>query len=50
MLGVDTENPSGAYALYQRLGFEPSERMITHEIEVGRALGGRVSPQPVGPR
>jgi mycothiol synthase len=35
-LGVDTENPSGAYALYQRLGFEPSERMITHEVEVAR--------------
>jgi mycothiol synthase len=36
MLGVDTENPSGAYALYQRLGFEPVERSITHEIEVAR--------------
>jgi len=28
MLGVDTENPSGAYGIYQRLGFEPLNRMI----------------------
>jgi mycothiol synthase len=36
MLGVDTDNPSGAYSLYQRLGFEPVERSITHEVEVVR--------------
>ena len=36
MLGVDTANPSGAYGLYQRLGFEPYERWVTHELEVAR--------------
>lgn len=34
MLAVDTENPSGAYGLYRRLGFEPYERWVTHETEV----------------
>lgn len=34
MLGVDTENPSGAYGLYQQLGFEPRDRLVTHEVEV----------------
>lgn len=37
MLAVDTENPSGAYGLYQRLGFEPYERWVTHEVEVPAA-------------
>lgn len=36
MLAVDTENPSGAYGLYQRLGFEPYERWVTLELEVAR--------------
>ncbi|MGY6502734.1 MAG: GNAT family N-acetyltransferase [Acidimicrobiales bacterium] len=40
MLGVDTENPSGAYGLYRRLGFEPLERSVTHEVEVPRAAPG----------
>jgi mycothiol synthase len=40
MLGVDTDNPSGAYSLYQRLGFEPVERSITHEIEIPPRTGG----------
>ncbi|QGG93854.1 GNAT family N-acetyltransferase [Actinomarinicola tropica] len=39
MLGVDTENPSGAYGLYRRLGFEPYERWVTHEIEVQPSTG-----------
>jgi mycothiol synthase len=34
MLSVDTANPSGAYGLYQGLGFEPYERWVTHELEI----------------
>jgi len=33
-LGVDSENPSGAARLYRSLGFEPRQRMITHQIEL----------------
>ncbi len=29
MLGVDTENPSGAYHLYEGLGFQPVRRSVT---------------------
>ncbi len=31
MLGVDTENPTGALRLYQRLGFSPIKRLINFE-------------------
>jgi mycothiol synthase len=31
MLGVDTENPTGALGLYQRLGFAPVKRFINFE-------------------
>ncbi len=31
-IGVDSENPSGAAALYRRLGFDLQQRSITHEI------------------
>lgn len=31
-IGVDSENPSGAAALYRRLGFGLHQRSITHEI------------------
>jgi ribosomal protein S18 acetylase RimI-like enzyme len=31
MLGVDTENPTGALRLYERLGFAPDKRFITFE-------------------
>jgi mycothiol synthase len=34
MLGVDTENPSGAHHLYQRLGFRPVARSIVYQLEV----------------
>jgi ribosomal protein S18 acetylase RimI-like enzyme len=30
-LGVDTENPTGALGLYERLGFEPVRRFVTFE-------------------
>jgi len=33
-IGVDSENPSGAARLYRNLGFEPRQRMVTHQIEV----------------
>lgn len=34
MLGVDSENPTGAFDLYQRLGFRPLYRMVQHQLEV----------------
>jgi mycothiol synthase len=33
-LGVDSENPNGAYRLYERLGFRPMHRSVQHQIEV----------------
>ena len=33
-LGVDTENLSGAVALYTRLGFEPTHRVVNWQLEV----------------
>lgn len=37
MLGVDTENPTGALRVYERIGFEPIKRFIQFEkrIEAG---------------
>ncbi len=35
MIGVDSDNPSGASRLYRGLGFEMLHRMVTHELEVG---------------
>jgi len=34
MIGVDSENPSGAHHLYRRLGFEPVNRSVTYELVV----------------
>jgi ribosomal protein S18 acetylase RimI-like enzyme len=34
ILGVDSENPTGAFRLYQGLGFEPLHRMIQHQLQV----------------
>lgn len=31
-LGVDSENPTGAYHLYERLGYRPIRRSVTYEI------------------
>lgn len=31
-ISVDSENPTGAAQLYRRLGFEPQQRSITHQI------------------
>jgi mycothiol synthase len=33
-IGVDSENPSGAAQLYRALGFLPSRRSITHQLQV----------------
>jgi ribosomal protein S18 acetylase RimI-like enzyme len=33
-LGVDSENPTGATALYRRLGFRTLHRAVTHQLEV----------------
>ncbi|MGZ8755197.1 MAG: GNAT family N-acetyltransferase [Acidimicrobiia bacterium] len=33
-LGVDSENPTGAYRLYQQLGFTELNRSVHHEMEV----------------
>jgi hypothetical protein len=34
MLGVDTNNPTGAAGLYHSLGFEPLHRSTTFELDV----------------
>lgn len=34
MIGVDSENPTGAFDLYLRAGFEPLHRMIQHQLQV----------------
>jgi len=34
MIGVDSENPTGAYGLYQSLGFRPLYRLISHQLQV----------------
>jgi ribosomal protein S18 acetylase RimI-like enzyme len=33
-IGVDSDNPTGAAGLYRRLGFQPCQRSITHEIRL----------------
>jgi mycothiol synthase len=33
-LGVDSENPTGAYQLYQRLGFTELNKSVQHETEI----------------
>ncbi len=30
-LGVDSENPTGAYGVYERLGYRPVQRLIVHQ-------------------
>lgn len=40
-IGVDTENPTGALDLYTGLGYEPTHRTITSQLEV-QAPGSRV--------
>ena len=53
MLGVDTDNPTGAAGLYSRLGFRTLHRTVAEEIEVpalspwSEATGGR-GPHEVG--
>ena len=32
MIGVDSENPTGAARLYRSLGFRPESRRINHQI------------------
>ena len=32
-LGVDSENPTGAYSLYTRLGYRPTQRSVVHQRE-----------------
>ncbi|MGI8518662.1 MAG: GNAT family N-acetyltransferase [Acidimicrobiia bacterium] len=34
MIGVDSENPTGAYGLYQGLGFRPLYRLTSHQLQV----------------
>lgn len=31
-LGVDTENPTGALRVYERVGFQPVKRIVAHEL------------------
>jgi mycothiol synthase len=37
MLGVDSDNPSGAYRLYERVGFRRLHRSIQHQLEAERS-------------
>ena len=34
MLGVDTQNPSGAFRLYESCGFKPIMRSVVYEKSV----------------
>jgi ribosomal protein S18 acetylase RimI-like enzyme len=34
MIGVDSENPTGAAGLYRSLGFEPVYRSVTYQLAV----------------
>jgi hypothetical protein len=36
MIGVDSENPTGAAGLYKRLGFETLYQTVAWELSVGR--------------
>ena len=33
-LGVDSENPTGAYRLYERLGYQQTHRIVTYQMQV----------------
>ncbi|MFC3298951.1 Uncharacterised protein [Arthrobacter agilis] len=33
-LGVDTENPSGALGLYERMGYVPTQRSIVFDLPI----------------
>jgi mycothiol synthase len=33
-LGVDSENPTGAYRVYERLGFHPMHRSVMHQLQL----------------
>ena len=33
-LGVDSENPTGAYRVYERLGFRPKHRSVMHQLQL----------------
>lgn len=37
MLGVDTDNPTGAFRLYRKLGFEPLHRSVISELRIDPA-------------
>jgi mycothiol synthase len=43
-LGVDSENPTGAWRLYARLGYRPKHRAVVHQRRVPGDASG--SPQP----
>jgi hypothetical protein len=34
MLGVDTQNPSGAFVLYESCGFKPVQRSVVFEKDI----------------
>jgi ribosomal protein S18 acetylase RimI-like enzyme len=37
MLGVDSENPTGAFGLYERLGYEVLHGTVITQLEVGHS-------------
>jgi mycothiol synthase len=48
LLGVDTDNPTGAARLYRNLGFEPNHREIVFQREVPRTDDASLSRNPYG--
>ena len=38
VLGVDSESPTGAYRLYQQLGFTELNKSVQHQLEVAKEL------------
>jgi GNAT superfamily N-acetyltransferase len=38
MLGVDTENPTGAFRVYENVGYEPLHTMVLSQREVSALL------------
>ena len=44
MLGVDSENPTGALGLYERLGFAVYQRSIAYEREFDSSLTAPKDP------
>lgn len=45
-IGVDSENPTGASALYRQLGFEPQRRVVVSQLSASAAAVTADRPEP----